>query len=105
MIATNGGKVQMTTTTKLADFIEQRLLETTSLGQTAAALVSSDLVANLPEPWFSAEELADAVKTILDGFDKRLFVRSIANDNDSFWAIKLFPYLKALAVAQQVMKQ
>lgn len=40
---------------------------------------------------------------ILDGFEKGVFVRSILNDDQSDWAIRCVPYLRALALAQEVV--
>lgn len=54
---------------------------------------------------FSDDKLRAAVKTILRGFDEGVFVRSIANDHDPAWAMRLFPYIQALAVAQQELEE
>ena len=43
----------------------------------------------------------DAARTILDGFDKGVFNRNITNDGESAWAIKLLPYIVALAKLQE----
>lgn len=45
--------------------------------------------------------LLKAVRTILRGFEEGVFVRSIDNDHDSAWAIRLFPFIHALAVARE----
>lgn len=49
--------------------------------------------------------LEEAVRTILRGFNEGVFVRSIENDDDPRWAIKLLPFIQALAVAQQALKE
>ena len=41
------------------------------------------------------------VAIVLRGFAEGVFVRSTANDGDPGWAIKLFPYLRALAKLQE----
>jgi hypothetical protein len=41
--------------------------------------------------------LEAAAATLLEGFDKAVFVRNPDMDADSAWAIKLLPYLRALA--------
>ena len=46
--------------------------------------------------------LLNACKVVLDGFDKGVFVRNTALDDASDWAIKLFPYLKALGDIQAI---
>jgi hypothetical protein len=51
------------------------------------------------------EVLHNAVRTILRGFDEGIFVRSTDNDLDPAWAIKLFPFIQALAVAQRYLKE
>jgi hypothetical protein len=45
-------------------------------------------------------ELLDAAKAVLDGFDAGLFCRSAADDGSSGWAIKLFRPLRGLAILQ-----
>ena len=47
------------------------------------------------------ERFVSAVRTILRGFDERVFVRSIDGDHNPAWAIRLFPFIQALAVAQE----
>lgn len=42
-----------------------------------------------------------AVQTVLRGFEEGVFVRSIEHDAESGWAIKLLPFIRALAVLQQ----
>lgn len=49
--------------TKLADWIDNRLRETTNLGE-GSALVANDLVANLPQPFAAAPELLAACKEL-----------------------------------------
>ena len=43
-------------------------------------------------------ENAEAIRTVLCGFDEGVFVRSVAGDTDSGWALKLFPFVRALGV-------
>jgi len=45
------------------------------------------------------EKRLKALETILRGFDEGVFVRDISNDSDPMWAIKLFPFIQALALA------
>ena len=45
-------------------------------------------------------QLVDILRTILEGFDKGIFVRSIQEDDDPAWLIRLLPYIKALADAK-----
>lgn len=51
------------------------------------------------------EDFRSAVRTILRGFDQGVFVRSTDHDHESAWAIKLFPYIRALAVAQRALAE
>ena len=41
-----------------------------------------------------------AARTVLEGFEKGIFVRDISGDSTSDWAIKAFPYLRALGALQ-----
>lgn len=50
-------------------------------------------------------EIHAAVRTVLDGFERGVFVRSTANDDDPAWAIKVFPYLRALAIIQEAYSE
>jgi hypothetical protein len=52
-------------------------------------------------PNFMDTELRDAIHKVLEGFDKEVFIRNTAGDTESAWALKLFPYLRALAVLAQ----
>ena len=52
---------------------------------------------------FLLDELARvgaAAKTVLEGFEAGVFVRDVRHDDDPAWAIRLFPYLRAIAVLQ-----
>ena len=42
-------------------------------------------------------EIMGAIRTVLEGFDAGIFVRSIGHDGQSDWAFKLLPYIRALA--------
>lgn len=44
------------------------------------------------------EGMTDAIRKVLDGFHEGVFVRSVAEDRDPAWAIRVFPYIKALGV-------
>jgi hypothetical protein len=50
------------------------------------------------------DSMRSAIQTILRGFDEGVFVRSTDNDLDPAWAIKLFPFIQALAVTQRELK-
>ena len=41
-------------------------------------------------------DLCQAVRTVLEGFDRGIFCRSIVRDDNPSWAIELLPYLVAL---------
>lgn len=43
------------------------------------------------------EKWRPAVETVLRGFDEDVFVRSIEYDSDPGWAMKLLPFIQALA--------
>ena len=43
----------------------------------------------------------EAIAKVLEGFDLGVFVRSTEHDGDSDWAIKCFPYIRALGVLAQ----
>lgn len=52
-----------------------------------------------------SDELRDAIAKVLEGFEQGIFVRSTESDDDSAWAIKLYPYLRALAVMQEEIER
>lgn len=56
------------------------------------------------EEQMKQSELLGAIEMVLDGFEKSIFVRSIAGDGNADWTIKLLPYLRALSVLQQWAK-
>lgn len=47
--------------------------------------------------------LVKVFKAVLDGFDAGVFVRNVGEDDDSRWALRVLPYLTALANAQAVV--
>lgn len=47
------------------------------------------------------EGVDDAIRKVLEGFDKGVFVRNIERDADPAWAVKLLAYLGALAVLRR----
>lgn len=47
--------------------------------------------------------LREAVSVILQGFDAGVFVRSLDGDNEPMWALKIAPYIVALAKAQSLL--
>lgn len=51
----------------------------------------------------TAAEIREAALKILEGFDRGVFVRNTAKDHESDWAIKAFPYLRALAVLARLL--
>ena len=51
------------------------------------------------------EQLEDAVRTILRGFDEGVFVRNTDRDSDPAWAIKLFPFIHAIGIAQRIVSE
>lgn len=55
--------------TKLADWIDSRLRETTNLGK-GSALVANDLVVNLPEPYAAAPETLEGCEFVIAFLDK-----------------------------------
>lgn len=42
--------------------------------------------------------LKEQVAKVLEGFDRKIFVRNIEDDGASDWAVKCFPYLRALGI-------
>lgn len=48
-------------------------------------------------------ELLEAAHGVLDGFGQGVFVRNIAHDHESDWAIKAFPYLRKLGQLQSAI--
>lgn len=49
------------------------------------------------------EFVLSVLRTILRGFDEGVFVRSIHGDTRPGWAIRLLPFLAALAEAQRIV--
>lgn len=47
--------------------------------------------------------LAAAAKTVLRGFDEGVFVRNTAHDQDPGWAIRLMPFIAALAIVKRAV--
>lgn len=45
-------------------------------------------------------KLDKAIAEVLEGFERGIFVRSIGDDANASWAIKLFPYIRALGILQ-----
>ena len=41
-------------------------------------------------------KMREAALTVLRGFDEGVFVRSILGDDDTGWAFRLFPFVRAL---------
>lgn len=39
----------------------------------------------------------EAIRLVLEGFDKGVFVRDISHDHESSWAVRQLPYLAALS--------
>lgn len=48
------------------------------------------------------EDLQRATRTILKGFSVGVFVRDTSRDMQAGWAIRLLPYLAALAEAEKL---
>ena len=48
-------------------------------------------------------DLRVEARTILEGFEKEVFVRNVKLDDRPGWALKLLPYLKALARMQEII--
>lgn len=46
-------------------------------------------------------DLTPDVQTVLRGFAEGVFVRSTENDHESDWAVKLLPFIQALAQLQR----
>ncbi len=49
-------------------------------------------------------KLDDAIDKVLEGFEKRVFVRNIEGDGQPDWAIRLLPYFQALAILQNARR-
>jgi len=49
--------------------------------------------------------IKEAARTVLEGFDEHIFMRDISNDDRGDWAIRCFPYLRALAVLREETKR
>lgn len=47
------------------------------------------------------QKAKDAARTVLEGFDKGIFQRNIDGDHVEGWAMKLLPYIAALAELQK----
>ena len=67
--------------------------ESRDLALIRAALSGFPLVSVSP-----SEEAVAAIRKTLEGFDKQIFVRNIEGDTAPDWAIKAFPYIRALGV-------
>ena len=49
--------------------------------------------------------LEKAGRTVIEGFERKMFCRNIEHDADSGWVIKFAPYLKALAELSEHPKE
>ena len=49
----------------------------------------------------AADKLAEAVRTILKGFEEGVFVRAVDQYHRPDWTIRVFPFVRALAQAQK----
>jgi hypothetical protein len=47
--------------------------------------------------------VADAAAKVLEGFDRKVFVRDTSNDDSAAWAIRQLPYLGALGVLARLL--
>ena len=77
----------------------ERVICTEEVNSTVIAIVDKEHA-----PLISASpELLESVKVILDGFEKGVFVRDVTRDIESSWALRLIPFIKALADAQRAV--
>jgi hypothetical protein len=53
----------------------------------------------------AAPDLLEALKRIMAGFDDGVWVRSIKEDGDSGWAMRLIPHVQALGAAWSAIKK
>jgi hypothetical protein len=49
--------------------------------------------------------LREAIAKVLEGFDTGVFVRSTDGDADPQWAMKLLPYIQALATLKEALQR
>lgn len=54
--------------------------------------------------WMTDEERDNAIATVLRGFDEGVFVRDTTRDGEPDWAIRLFPFVRALATLAERAK-
>lgn len=53
------------------------------------------------DPQLGSSEFIRAVRVIIRGFHEGVFVRSVNDDLRPDWAFRVYPYLRALAIAQE----
>jgi len=46
------------------------------------------------------KKMTEAIVTVLDGFERGVFIRNTENDGAPDWAIVILPYIRAIAVLQ-----
>ncbi len=51
------------------------------------------------------DSLLSALQVVMRGFDEGIFVRDISHDADPSWAVKLLPYVVALATLQKAVSK
>ena len=56
------------------------------------------IVALMSDQTAEIARLQEQVAKVLEGFDRKIFVRNIEGDGASDWAVKCFPYLRALGI-------
>jgi hypothetical protein len=48
--------------------------------------------------------LCQAVSIVIEGFDKGIFVRDVTGDTDTWWAVRVLPYVSALATMKELVE-
>ena len=71
------------------------------LGEAVTALIEVRRALATPTREPREPSVQDAIDKVLEGFEVGVFVRAMRADSDPAWAIKLFPYLRALATLQR----
>ena len=50
----------------------------------------------------AAEDMLASIRTILQGFESGVFIRNISGDGATGWAMKILPFILALAKAEDI---
>lgn len=88
----------------MAGMAEPDLLTAAELAEIEAGTGVIDSM-DLPRAVATIRALAEALNAVLDGFEAGVFVRDVSLDHEPDWALRIAPYLAALAKAELLARR